>query len=71
RRRRSPSCRLARSRRCDPLQGCQNVLTPGQACPGGVCDAIGGALGELGVLGPEALREQRYQKFRALGQYME
>jgi polyvinyl alcohol dehydrogenase (cytochrome) len=27
--------------RCDALSGCQNVLTPGLACPGGVCDASG------------------------------
>jgi outer membrane protein assembly factor BamB len=29
------------SDRCEPQLGCRNVLTPGLACPGGVCDASG------------------------------
>jgi acetyl-CoA carboxylase carboxyl transferase subunit alpha len=33
--------------------------------------ALRKCLAELGVLSPEALREQRYQKFRALGQFVE
>jgi polyvinyl alcohol dehydrogenase (cytochrome) len=27
--------------RCNPLQGCQHPISPGAACPGGVCDAAG------------------------------
>jgi acetyl-CoA carboxylase carboxyl transferase subunit alpha len=33
--------------------------------------ALSGALAELRALAPKALREQRYQKFRALGQFVE
>jgi acetyl-CoA carboxylase carboxyl transferase subunit alpha len=33
--------------------------------------ALAAALAELTALGPSELREQRYQKFRALGQYVE
>lgn len=36
-----------------------------------VGEAISAALADLGALGPAELREQRYQKFRALGQYVE
>jgi acetyl-CoA carboxylase carboxyl transferase subunit alpha len=33
--------------------------------------ALRAALAELGALAPDALREQRYRKFRALGQFVE
>jgi acetyl-CoA carboxylase carboxyl transferase subunit alpha len=36
-----------------------------------VGEALAGALGQLSALSPAELREQRYQKFRALGQYVE
>jgi acetyl-CoA carboxylase carboxyl transferase subunit alpha len=37
----------------------------------GVRTALRGALAELGALSPAELREQRYRKFRLLGQYVE
>jgi acetyl-CoA carboxylase carboxyl transferase subunit alpha len=52
----------------EPLGGAHRDFDRSAAVVG---EALSGALAELRALAPQALREQRYQKFRALGQFLE